>query len=184
MAITSAIRYISVMLALLSMFCGVQTNEGDDAMAKKNYAVYEAIFLDNNEIANLFTSVRGEEPPYATVTQDYHVTTEFMPAQAHAQWYGEQVKLHITSYAAQDVQMEDGQTTSNEGFKVEVTCENAELAAFLESLGKNFHITGSYNDAAKYTEYVDFSQGKPLDIYVTGTFGGFYSDGKIYSGKQ
>lgn len=149
-------------------------------MTTETYAVYEAIFLDNDEIANLFTSVRGEEPPYANATQDYHVTTEFMPAQAHAQWYGEQVKLHITSYATQDVQMEDGKTTSNEGFKVEVICENEEFAAFLESMSKNFHITGSYKDEAKYTEYVDFSQGEPLDIYVTGTFGGFYSDGKIY----
>lgn len=151
----------------------------------ENSVVYEAIFLDNDEITDLFTSVRGETAPFENVTSDYHVTTEFMPSEAHSEWYGEKVKVHITSYAVQDVTMDDGQTTANEGFKAEVTSEeNEDLNEYLKSLDKNYHITGSYKDGAKYTEYLDFSDGEPLDIYVTGTFGGYYSDGNIYMEKQ
>ena len=80
--------------------------------------------------------------------------------------------------------MDDGQITSNEGFKVEVTSENKELAAYLDSLNKNYHITGAYKDGAKYTEYIDFSAGDPMDVYITGTFGGFYSDSTIDLGEE
>ena len=146
--------------------------------------VYEAIFLDNDEISNLFTEVRGEAAPFDKVTKDFHVTTAFMPETAHSQWYGAKVTVHITAYAVQDVKADDGSTTSNEGFKAEVTSDNKELNEYLESLGKNYHITGAYKDGAKYTEYVDFSQGEPMDVTVTGTFGGSMSDGVIDLGGK
>ena len=146
--------------------------------------VYEAIFLDNDEISNLFTEVRGETAPFDKVTKDFHVTTAFMPETAHSQWYGAKVTVHITAYAVQDVKADDGSTTSNEGFKAEVTSDNKELNEYLESLGKNYHITGAYKDGAKYTEYVDFSQGEPMDVTVTGTFGGSMSDGVIDLGGK
>ena len=146
--------------------------------------VYEAIFLDNDEISNLFTEVRGEAAPFDKVTKDFHVTTAFMPETAHPQWYGAKVTVHITAYAVQDVKADDGSTTSNEGFKAEVTSDNKELNEYLESLGKNYHITGAYKDGAKYTEYVDFSQGEPMDVTVTGTFGGSMSDGVIDLGGK
>ncbi len=146
--------------------------------------VYEAIFLDNDEISNLFTETRGETAPFDKVTKDFHVTTAFMPETAHSQWYGAKVTVHITAYAVQDVKADDGSTTSNEGFKAEVTSDNKELNEYLESLGKNYHITGAYKDGAKYTEYVDFSQGDPMDVTVTGTFGGSMSDGVIDLGGK
>ena len=157
-----------------------------NADADQNAAtvVYEAIFLDNDEISNLFTEVRGETAPFDKVTKDFHVTTAFMPETAHSQWYGAKVTVHITAYAVQDVKADDGSTTSNEGFKAEVTSDNKELNEYLESLGKNYHITGAYKDGAKYTEYVDFSQGDPMDVTVTGTFGGSMSDGVIDLGGK
>lgn len=140
---------------------------------------YEAVFLANDEVQALFASVRGEDAPFANVTKDFHVTTEFMPEQSHAEWYGEKVTVHITAYAVQNVRMDDGGTTANEGFRAEVSSDNADLEAYLESLDKNFHITGAYKDGAKYTEYVDFSEGEEMDATLTGTFGCGRSDGTI-----
>lgn len=144
------------------------------------YVVYEAIFLDNDEVSNIFNSIRGDEAPFDKVTTDYHVTSAFMPESDHKQWYGSKVNVHISKYTIQGVKMDDGNMTSNEGLKVELTSENVELNEYLISLNKNFHITGSYKDAAKYTDSFDFSDGEDLDIDIKGTFGGFYSDGNIY----
>lgn len=144
------------------------------------YVVYEAIFLDNDEVANIFKSIRGDETPFDKVTTDYHVTSAFMPESDHKKWYGSKVNVHISKYKIQEVKMDDGNMTSNEGLKVELTSENTELNEYLISLNKNFHITGSYKDAAKYTDSIDFSDGEDLDINIEGIFGGFYSDGNIY----
>ena len=182
---------LALLMAVLCLMAGCATNETTDTTdtaatsteQAERSVIYEAIFLDNDEITNLFVSMRGETAPFDNVTKDFHVTTEYMPAESHSEWYGEKITVHITAYAVQDITADDGQTTSNEGFKAEVTSENAELNAYLESLNKNFHITGAYKDAAKYTEYVDFSQGEAVDFTVTGTFGGYYSDGVIELGE-
>ncbi len=176
--------FIFILLTLLSVPVGcAQTSKPVESNPTKD-VIYEAVFLDNDEIAELFASVRGEIPPFDNVTQGYHVTTEFMPEKTHFDWYGEQVNVHITTYAAQDVKTDDGQITANEGFKVEMTSENTESIAYLDTLDKNYHITGAYQDAAKYTEYIDFSVGEALDVYVMGTFGGYFSDGTIDLSKE
>ncbi len=146
--------------------------------------IYEAIFLDNDAVSNLFTEVRGETAPFEKMTTDFHVTTAYMPETAHPQWYGEKVTVHIAAYAVQDVTADDGSTTSNEGFKVDVASDNKELAEYLGSLGKNYHVTGAYKDAAKYTNSIDFSQGEPMDVTLTGTFGGFMSDSTVDLGGK
>ena len=114
--------------------------------------IYETVFLDNDEITDLFTSVRGEIPPFDNVAKDYYVTTEFMLESAHPNWYGEQVSIHITAYAVQDIKMDDGQMASNDDSKAELTSKNEELAAYLDALNKNHHITGAYKDGVKYAE--------------------------------
>lgn len=154
-----------------------------DADAAEASLIYEAIFLDNDEIEKLFASVRGKDAPFDKVTQDYHVTTEYMPAEGHAEWYGEKVSVHIIAYAVGEVKMEDGNMTSNEGFKAEVTSGSSEFNDYLKSLNKNYHITGAYKDEAKYTEYIVFSDGEPMDVYVTGTFGGYFSDNTFNFGS-
>ena len=152
----------------------ITPSESADAEAT---VVYEGVFLDNQEILDLFAKVRGEQAPYETVTKEFHVTSEFMPSEAHEKWYGEKISVHITKYKAAEVKMDDGNITENEGFKAELSSDNEELNEYLKSLNKNFHITGSYKDAAKYTDQIDFSDGEDLDETVEGTFGGFYSDG-------
>lgn len=150
-----------------------------ETQAEEATCVYEGIFLDNDEIQELFTEVRGKKAPYKNVTQDFHVTSQFMPEEAHTQWYGQQVTVHITAYAKQKVKMDDGKMTANEGFKVELDSDNQELNDYLASLDNNYHITGAYKDGAKYTGQVDFSKGEKVDYTVTGTFGGYYSDNAI-----
>lgn len=177
-------KIISIFIAaiMLSGLIGCGKTESESQDSKIDY-YYEAVFLDNDEIADLFVSVRGEEPPFEILTKDYHVTTEFMSEEVHPDWYGKDVNVHITAYKAQEVEMDDGNMTSNEGLKVEVSAEDKDLDEYLKNLEKNYHITGSYKDAAKYTNNIDFSDGEPLDIYVTGTFGCSHSDGTIDFGK-
>lgn len=138
--------------------------------------IYEAFFLDNEAVNGIFDGIR-EVPPFEKVTKDFHITTKFMPSEQCIKFYGEKVKIHITAYKIGDVTDDNGSITTNEGLKANIITDNEELREYLDSLNKNFHITGAYKDAAKYTEYVDFSDGIPLDLYVEGTFGCYYSDG-------
>lgn len=143
---------------------------------------YEAVFLENDAVTELFSQMR-ESTPYRYLTQDFHVTVVYMPDQTHEEWYGEEVTVHITSYRSQEVTADDGGMTSNEGFGVSISASGPELAGFLSGIEKNWHITGSYRDEAKYTELVDFSGGTPLDVYLTGVFGCGHKDGTIDLGS-
>ena len=154
----------------------IDVSQSEDSI----YVVYEAIFLDNDEILNIFKAIRGKESPFEKQTTDFHITTAFLPESALDKWYGTKVNVHITKYCIQEVEAEDIGLTSNEGLKVELSSDNEEFNEYLSSLNKNFHITGSYKDAAKYTGLLDFTKGDNLDINVIGTFGGYYSDGNIY----
>lgn len=188
--------FIYILLALFLFGCSSSNNDNKESVeptttsesdaletsipsqtetSEEAYVVYEGIFLDNDEMLKLFEETRGEAP-LDNVTKEFHLTTEFMPESDHKQWYGEKVNVHIISYKIQDVEMDEVGMTTNEGFKAEVTAENEELNTYLASLDKNYHITGAYKDAPKYTNYIDFSDGEAMDIYVSGTFGGFYSD--------
>ena len=154
-----------------------QAQETQEQQEEQPSVVYEAIFLNNNEVRNLFVQARGETAPFANMTTDFHVTTAFLPETAHPEWYGQTVTVHITTYACGEAKMDDGNITANEGLKAEVTSDNKELNEYLSSLNKNFHITGSFKDAAKYTNYIDFSQGEPFEATLTGTFGAYLSSG-------
>ena len=57
--------------------------------------------------------------------------------------------------------------------------EGEEMNAYLTEHPANYHITGSYEKLAKYTGYVDFSDGKPVDRTITGTFGAYLNGAKI-----
>lgn len=144
--------FIPIMLILILALAGcTQANASAESSPVKD-VIYETVFLDNDEITDLFTSVRGEIPPFDNVAKDYYVTTEFMLESAHPNWYGEQVSIHITAYAVQDIKMDDGQMASNDDSKAELTSKNEELAAYLDALNKNHHITGAYKDGVKYAE--------------------------------
>ena len=156
--------------------------ENADAVASDE-VVYEAVFVDNELIANLFSEVRGDAP-YANESADYHVTTAFRPEEESRELYGMPVTVHITGYKAGDVTTDDGVVTQNEGFKAELSSDDPGMSAYIESHLTNFHITGSYADAAKYTEYLDFSDAESLDCYVEGTFGAFLGDGSVTYGAS
>lgn len=140
---------------------------------------YEGIFLDNTEVENLFIKARGQKAKLNQTLMTQHVTTEYKPQTYHPNWYGQKVTIHITSYAMQDVKTEDGNTTTNEGFKVSLTSKNQELNDYLATVVKKFHITGSYNDKAQYTNNIDFSKGQEFNATLTGTFGAFLEDDTI-----
>lgn len=137
----------------------------------------EGIFLDNEAISAAFEQVRGEAP-YQQVTKDYHVTTTFFPEKVAGDLYGKEVEVKIIGYKAGAVDT-DGGTTYNEGFKVELHTDDKDMAAYLESHARNFHITGSFAANPGYTEYMDFSDAEPLDITVKGTFGAYLDDDTI-----
>ena len=156
-----------------------QTSQESQSQAQENTetkAVYEVVFLDNAQISDLFAQARGSNAALAKVPSDYHITTAFQPETAHPEWYGQTVNVHITTYAMQEVKMEDGTLTENEGFKVELTSDNEQLNSYLASLNKNFHITGSSKDAPRWTENIDFSQGQTFEANATGTFGAYMTD--------
>lgn len=146
---------------------------------EKISCVYEAVFLDNEQVAQIFEQIRGEQP-FEKQTVDFHVTTTFMPETPRNDFYGKPVTVHITGYKVGEVTADDGSTTTNEGLKAELSSPDEKLNAYLESLSVNFHITGSYQDQAKYTGYIDFSDAEPMDIVLTGTFGGYCSDNAIH----
>ena len=154
------------------------TSEEGEQMSNNDYVVYEAVFVDNERIKSIFKEVRGEAP-YPKITADYHVTTAFRPDKDVRNFYGKEVTVRITGYKAGDITTDEGGTTQNEGFKVELISDDAELTSYIIGQGKNYHITGSYVDQAKYTGYLDFSDATPLDYTVKGTFGAYLSSGKI-----
>ena len=171
--------FVALMLAV-SVFGSVANAEAV-SVEESPKVIYEAFFLDNDEILSLFDEVRGPEAPYGIMTQDFHVTTVYMPEEDMHAFYGTKVTVRIYAYQAGEVPADDGSMTANEGFFCTVTTDNAELQSFLDQLGKNWHITGSYKDqgGAKYTEYLDLNDAMPVEYTVTGYLGGYLSDGRF-----
>lgn len=178
-------KMICFMLAIMLLVfsgCGSKQNAPEEtAKAEMPTVVYEAFFLDNEEILKLFAEVRGPEAPHAIMTQDFHVTTAFMPEQDMREFYGTEVTVHIYAYQDGEVTADDGKLTANEGFFCTVTTENPDMQDFIDHLEKNWHITGSYQDqgGAKYTEYLDLTGAREVEYTVKGHFGGYMSDGNI-----
>ena len=136
---------------------------------------FEGIFLNHEEIEKLFLEQRPKAP-YENMTKIFHVTVEYMPENEHKQFYGKEVEVHIIAYKDGKVISKEGGPTGNEGFKVTLKADDAELQAFLDSIIKNYHVTGSFEDDAVYTNYIDFSDGKKLDVTVRGVYGCGYED--------
>lgn len=144
--------------------------------------IYEAIFLDNDEVVNLFSEVRGAEAPHGILTKDFHVTTAFMPEQDMREFYGTEVTVRIYAYQDGEVVADDGSVTENEGFFCTIETENAQLQNYLDHLDNNWHITGSYKDqgGAKYTGALDLTDAQQVSYTIVGRFGGYMSDNNVY----
>ena len=147
---------------------------------ESGYYYYEGVFLSTEEAARIFHLVSGDFPRYSVVSIPFHVTTEYLPEITHDELYGTEVTVHITGYKyGTSTDPEDGSTSLNEGFAVDVYAEDPEMQALLDSIDKNWHITGSYTTAARYTKYMDFSDAEPVVYIITGVFGKCDSDGNL-----
>lgn len=144
------------------------------------YYCYEGIFLSTEEVTEAFQSASDDFPRYPVVPEVFHITTEYMPDTTHENLYGTEVTVHITGYLyGTSTDAADGSTSLNEGFRVEVKSENPVMQELLDHIDANWHITGSYTTAARYTKYMDFSDASPLDFVLTGTFGWCDSDNRL-----
>ena len=153
-----------------------------DAEKARGYYYYEAIFLDIDAVKSAFRQAEPNHPKYDHTPPEYHVTTAFQPEEKHTSLYGTKVTVHIIGYTSGKVQREDGAGESmNEGFLVEVSSDNEEMQALLDSCEKVWHITGSYSAEGYYTEFLDWSKATPMDITLTGTFGGADSDENFFT---
>ena len=174
------VRIVIVMacLAVLATGCATKLKTEQNSAGTNTYIEYEAIFLDNLQITGIFTEVRGEIP-YPLVTRDFHVTTSYMPEKDARSLYGREVEVKIIGYKNSAVTDDNGKETHNEGLKVELYPKDEEMEAYLSAHPANYHITGSYEEHAKYTKYFDFSDMQPYEYTVTGRFGGCLYSGTI-----
>ncbi|MBQ5685170.1 MAG: hypothetical protein IIV27_05985 [Clostridia bacterium] len=153
-----------------------------DAEKARGYYYYEAIFLDKDEVLKAFKQAAPDYPKNALTPPEFHVTTAFKPEEKHTSLYGTKVTVHITGYTSGTVRRDDGAgESSNEGFLVELSTDNEEMQALIDSYDKVMHITGSYSAEGYYTEFLDWSKMTPMDITLTGTFGGADSDENFFT---
>lgn len=153
-----------------------------DAEKARGYYYYEAIFLDKDEVLNAFRQAAPDYPKNDLTPPEFHVTTAFQPEEKHTSLYGTKVTVHIVGYTSGTVHRDDGAgESSNEGFLVELSTDNEEMQALLDSYDKVWHITGSYSAEGYYTEFLDWSKTTPMDITVTGTFGGADSEENFFT---
>ena len=151
----------------------------------EGYYYFEGIFLSYDEVIDAAKTVSDEYPRYSVVPEEFHVTTEFLPSVTHEDLYGTEVSVHITGYQfGTATDPKDGTASENEGFRVEVQSENPEMQELLDSIDKKWHLSISYTNGAKYTEYMDFSDADPVSITLTGKFGRCDSNGKLMLEKE
>ena len=146
----------------------------------RGYFWYEAIFLDNEEVKEIFREVSDQYPQNEYIPGNFHVTTQYMPEPRHEELYGTPVTIHIIGYTSGSVQdPQENITSENEGFLVELSAEDEKMQALIDSCDKIWHITGSYSTDAKYTGQLDFSGMTPIDITIHGVFGMEDSNGTV-----
>lgn len=144
------------------------------------YLVYEAVFLDEAEVREIFRSIRGEEAPYEYCPKEYHITVSYLPENPSTQLYGSEINANGSVYKAGDVLDDKGNTTQNEGILVKLVSDIPEFRQLINSTRTQvWHLTGSYSGKAKYTSRLDFSDGKPVSFVISGRFGGYMSDGTV-----
>ena len=147
----------------------------------EGYYYYESILLDKDEVTKVFKEMNPDFPSFDVCPPEFHVTTEFMPSEKHNELYGTKVNVHIIGYTSGTVHDDaDDVTSQNEGFIVELSADNEDMQKYLDSLDKTWHVTGSYTAGGKYTENLDWSKAKAMDVTLTGTFGGADSNEEFY----
>ena len=132
--------------------------------------LWEGLFLEEAEVLKAIQSLRLESP-FKKTPKDYHVTTEFKPAETHENLYGEKAIVTATLYQKGLVTYREKETGA-EGFLVEIKTENPELQKVL-SINRKWHITTSFEDWAVTTNLLNFEKGEKVCFIFEATFGGF-----------
>lgn len=146
----------------------------------EGYYWYEAVFLDAEEVEQVFSMESDDYPNFEFVPESFHVTTQFKPETKNEDLYGTPVTIHIIGYASGSVQdTQENITSNNEGLLVELSSTDEMMQALIDNYDKTYHITGSYSVGAKYTEQLDFSNVTPIDITIEGVFGMADSNGTV-----
>ncbi len=159
---------------------GTDRKETEEDQEKPEKLVYEAVFLDSEDVKEVFRDIRGDDAPYKNVPSSYHVTVYYMPDQWMQKFYGKKVSVVCTRYQYGEVPDRDGELIGNEGVLVELKSDDPELQSYLDaSEDQIFHITGSYEKYPKYTMNLDFSRGREISYTIEGTFGVYIDGGKI-----
>lgn len=174
-------KTISLILAMV-LLLGVAFGVSQKASADDNVILlYEAFFLDNDEVMQCFSEARGPEAPYPIMTKDFHVTTAFMPELDKRELYGTEVTIKVYAYQNGEIKTDDGSMTANEGMFCTITADNEEMQRYIDSLNNNWHITGSYKDqgCARYTGALDLTDAQPVEFTLKARYGAALSDGTI-----
>ena len=173
--LTVTLIVVLAMVCMLVPHCFADNDRGDAGQADQyvQYVVYEAVFLDNYDVDRVFHEIRGEQLPYEFVSSNYHVTTAFLPDKDARELYGKEIEVRILGYKAGEVMGDEGAPVYCEGLKVALSSDDTDMAAYLMGGTIISHLTGSYSDLPRYTQFLDFSDMKPMDIVLKGTFGAF-----------
>lgn len=143
--------------------------------------VYEGFFIKNNEKLNsIIKELRNTHKTKAlkNTPTDFHVTTEFLPKNLHKELYGVTVKIKIRKYKLCKTLKTKKGVTANEGVSVEIITQDKNIKKLLSSINKNWHITASFDDGAKYTNDIDFTDGYECEYEVEAVFGGYDNEEK------
>lgn len=175
----AAILIVSAVCCFLTGFQEGPKHQSEQELAEGFYW-YEAVILRTEDAESAFRMAADDFLKYEIIPDIFHVTTEYKPEKKHEYLYGSAVSVHITGYLFGPVLDEENNVLSyNEGVSVVISSENEDMQTLIDSYDRNWHITGSYTEAAKYTGQLDFSNATPLDITLEGTFGLADSDGNI-----
>jgi len=185
MKILTCLKNVLLLPAMISAgsFCVGRGNPPKSQSPKEQsegYYWYEAVFLHKEDVEAAFRTASDRFPNYEFVPNDFHVTTQFKPNPKHESLYGTAVTVHITGYISGSVQdRKEDLVSENEGFLVEISSADENMQLLLDVCNRIWHITGSYTGAAKYTEHLDFSTARPMDLTLEGVFGMADSSGLV-----
>ena len=185
------ISIFSLLVSLLLLFACTNRHKATmitDRTGKdksRNYVVYEAVFLDQDEVLEIAEKIRGSEPAYKETIREFHVTTDFLPDQDHRDLYGQEVTVHITGYKAGEVITDDGTVTHNEAMKASLKSGNQRMQKYLQESQEGWHITLSYEDKSFYTNFMNFSDAQKTDYTLTGKLGAYLNGNFVsYDGND
>lgn len=127
---------------------------------------YIGCFFDYDELFRKTKCFRKQ--PLKNEIMFPHVTFAYRPTEVDTALFGETVRVKITGY---------GNNGSNEGFKVELSSDNAKISSLIEMIDVP-HITLSISGKSKSVYTKDLEYCKICPIEIIGLFGG-YIDGKV-----